>query len=89
MDSARGERQRDHRPARRGQVPRFNMIRAVFTLRSGTIELNGERIDRLPPQRIHPVGLSSSFQITSIFSRSDGVREFAMRHCCEPSYRYR
>ena len=40
-----------------------------FPVSSGTIELNGRPIDGLAPHQINRLGLSRSFQITSIFSR--------------------
>jgi branched-chain amino acid transport system ATP-binding protein len=38
-------------------------------LPTGEIQLNGARVDHLPPHRINRMGLSRSFQITSIFHR--------------------
>src|SRR5271169_324315 len=69
LDIATGERHAIIGPNGAGKTTLFNLISGRFPITSGTIELNGERIDRLPPQRINRLGLSRSFQITSIFPR--------------------
>jgi len=52
-----------------GKTTLFNLISGRFPVTSGTIELNGRSIGGLPPHQINRLGLSRSFQITSIFPR--------------------
>ena len=52
-----------------GKTTLFNLMTGRFPVTRGTIELDGHRIDGLPPHRINRLGLSRSFQITSIFQR--------------------
>jgi branched-chain amino acid transport system ATP-binding protein len=52
-----------------GKTTLFNLVSGRFALSSGEIRLNGARVDGLPPHRINRMGLSRSFQITSIFHR--------------------
>src|SRR6202035_600840 len=52
-----------------GKTTLFNLISGRFRLSSGEILLNNARVDGLPPHRINRMGLSRSFQITSIFHR--------------------
>ena len=52
-----------------GKTTLFNLISGRFAPSSGIISLNGTRIDNLRPHRINRLGLSRSFQITSIFHR--------------------
>jgi branched-chain amino acid transport system ATP-binding protein len=69
LQIARGERHAIIGPNGAGKTTLFNLISGRFPITSGAIELNGTRIDGLPPQRINRRGLSRSFQITSIFPR--------------------
>src|SRR6266436_4009266 len=50
-----------------GKTTLFNLISGRFGLSSGEILLNDVRVDGLPPHKINRMGLSRSFQITSIF----------------------
>ena len=52
-----------------GKTTLFNLISGRFPITSGEISLYGLRIDSLPPHEINRIGLSRSFQITSIFQR--------------------
>jgi branched-chain amino acid transport system ATP-binding protein len=69
LDVANGERHALIGPNGAGKTTLFNLISGRFRASSGEIRLNGERIDHLSPHRINRMGLSRSFQITSIFPR--------------------
>ena len=69
LDIARGERHAIIGPNGAGKTTLFNLISGRFPLSSGEILLNDVRVDQLPPHRINRMGLSRSFQITSIFHR--------------------
>ena len=69
LDVAMGERHAIIGPNGAGKTTLFNLISGRFLVSSGEIRLNGERIDHLPPHKINRMGLSRSFQITSIFPR--------------------
>ncbi len=69
LDIATGERHAIIGPNGAGKTTLFNLISGRFPITAGTIALRGRRIDALPPQRINRLGLSRSFQITSIFPR--------------------
>jgi len=69
LDIANGERHAIIGPNGAGKTTLFNLISGRFRLSSGEILLNGARVDHLPPHRINRMGLSRSFQITSIFHR--------------------
>ena len=84
LDILRGERHAIIGPNGAGKTTLFNLITGRFPITSGSIELGGQRIDTLPPHRINRLGLSRSFQITSIFPRLYGVREHALRAALEP-----
>ncbi len=64
-----GERHAIIGPNGAGKTTLFNLISGRFPISAGAIELHGERIDQLPPHRINRLGLSRSFQITSLFAR--------------------
>jgi branched-chain amino acid transport system ATP-binding protein len=69
LDIASGERHAIIGPNGAGKTTLFNLISGRFPLSSGEIWLNDARVDRLPPHQINRMGLSRSFQITSIFHR--------------------
>jgi branched-chain amino acid transport system ATP-binding protein len=69
LDITRGERHAIIGPNGAGKTTLFNLISGRFPLSSGEIWLNDARVDRLPPHKINRMGLSRSFQITSIFQR--------------------
>lgn len=69
LDIAPGERHAIIGPNGAGKTTCFNLISGRFPISSGEIHLNGTRIDRFPPHKINRMGLSRSFQITSIFPR--------------------
>jgi branched-chain amino acid transport system ATP-binding protein len=69
LDIARGERHAIIGPNGAGKTTLFNLISGRFRLSTGEILLDGARIDGMPPHKINRMGLSRSFQITSIFHR--------------------
>ena len=69
LDIASGQRHAIIGPNGAGKTTLFNLISGRFQVSSGEILLNDFRIDALPPHRINRMGLSRSFQITSIFHR--------------------
>jgi branched-chain amino acid transport system ATP-binding protein len=69
LDVVKGQRHAIIGPNGAGKTTLFNLISGRFALSSGEILLNGTRVDGLPPHRINRMGLSRSFQITSIFHR--------------------
>jgi branched-chain amino acid transport system ATP-binding protein len=69
LDIKKGERHAIIGPNGAGKTTLFNLISGRFRLSTGEIMLNGARVDGLPPHKINRMGLSRSFQITSIFHR--------------------
>jgi branched-chain amino acid transport system ATP-binding protein len=69
LDIPRGQRHAMIGPNGAGKTTLFNLISGRFPLTSGTIALNGRSIGGLAPHEINRLGLSRSFQITSIFPR--------------------
>jgi branched-chain amino acid transport system ATP-binding protein len=67
LDIAAGERHAIIGPNGAGKTTLFNLISGRFHISSGEILLNGNRVDMLQPHQINHLGLSRSFQITSIF----------------------
>lgn len=70
------------------QTTLFNMMSGRFPVSSGTIELNGRPIDGLAPHQINRLGLSRSFQITSIFSRMSVLENVRCGLLWSRGYRY-
>src|SRR3954449_1818976 len=69
LDIADGERHAIIGPNGAGKTTLFNLISGRFPITSGVINVNGQSIADLAPQEINRLGLSRSFQITSIFPR--------------------
>jgi branched-chain amino acid transport system ATP-binding protein len=69
LDIARGERHAIIGPNGAGKTTLFNLISGRYPVTSGVIELHGRPIHNQPPHAINRMGLSRSFQITSLFSR--------------------
>ncbi len=67
LEIPKGQRHAIIGPNGAGKTTLFNLISGRFPLSAGSIALNGQRIDQLPPHEINRRGLSRSFQITSIF----------------------
>ena len=88
LDIARGERHASIGPNGAGTTTLFNLISGRFPISSGSIALNGTRIDQLPPQNIARLGLSRSFQITSIFHRMTVFENIRCALLWSSGYRY-
>jgi branched-chain amino acid transport system ATP-binding protein len=71
-----------------GKTTLFNLISGRFPITTGEIALNGARIDQLPPHRINRLGLSRSFQITSIFHRLSVFENLRCALLWSSGYRY-
>ena len=69
LDIAAGERHAIIGPNGAGKTTLFNLTSGRFPISAGEILLNGARVDAMPPQAIRRLGLSRSFQITSVFQR--------------------
>ena len=65
----RGERHAIIGPNGAGKTTLFNLISGRFPISSGSITVDGKSTASLAPQEINRLGLSRSFQITSIFPR--------------------
>ncbi len=52
-----------------GKTTLTNILDGVYQPSSGTVYLNGERIDALPPYRVAQAGLGRTFQVTRAFRR--------------------
>ena len=89
LDIASGERHCMIGPNGAGKTTCFNLISGRFSrITSGEIRLDGERIDALPPHRINRLGLSRSFQITSIFHRLSVFENLRCALLWGTDYRY-
>jgi len=88
MDIARGERHAIIGPNGAGKTTLFNLISGRFPATSGTIELNGRPIHNLPPHEINRLGLSRSFQITSLFHRLSVFENIRCGLLWSRGYRY-
>jgi branched-chain amino acid transport system ATP-binding protein len=88
LDIARGERHAIIGPNGAGKTTLFNLISGRFPISSGEILLNGTRIDHLPPHRINRMGLSRSFQITSIFPKMSVFENLRCAMLWSMGYRY-
>jgi branched-chain amino acid transport system ATP-binding protein len=88
LDIAHGQRHAIIGPNGAGKTTLFNLISGRFRLSSGEILLHGSRIDGLPPHRINRMGLSRSFQITSIFHRLSVFENLRCALLWSMGYRY-
>ena len=88
LDIRCGERHAIIGPNGAGKTTLFNLISGRFRITSGSISLNGQSIDRLEPQRICRLGLSRSFQITSIFHRMTVFENIRCALLWSRGYRY-
>jgi branched-chain amino acid transport system ATP-binding protein len=84
----RGERHAIIGPNGAGKTTLFNLISGRFPLSSGTIAVNGQSIADLAPQEINRLGLSRSFQITSIFPRMTVFENIRCGLLWSRGYRY-
>src|SRR3954453_9591514 len=88
LDIAAGERHCIIGPNGAGKTTLFNLISGRFPITAGEIVLNGARIDQLPPHKINRMGLSRSFQITSIFHRLTVFENLRCALLWSRGYRY-
>jgi branched-chain amino acid transport system ATP-binding protein len=88
LEIAAGERHCIIGPNGAGKTTLFNLISGRFPITTGEIVLNGARIDQLPPHRINRMGLSRSFQITSIFHRLSVFENLRCALLWSRGYRY-
>ena len=88
LNIANGERHAIIGPNGAGKTTLFNLISGRFPISSGSISLNGKPIDQLAPHRIRRLGLSRSFQITSIFHRMTVFENIRCALLWSRGYRY-
>jgi branched-chain amino acid transport system ATP-binding protein len=88
LDIASGERHAVIGPNGAGKTTLFNLISGRFHPTSGEILLNDVKIDQMPPHRINRMGLSRSFQITSIFHRMSVFENLRCALLWSMGYRY-
>ena len=88
LNVAAGERHALIGPNGAGKTTLFNLISGRFAITSGEIRLDEVRLDRLPPHRINRLGLSRSFQITSIFHRLSVFENIRCSLLWSRGYRY-
>ena len=88
LQISHGERHAIIGPNGAGKTTLFNLISGRFPVTAGAIALNGQRIDALSPQRITRLGLSRSFQITSIFPRLSAFENIRCGLLWSEGYRY-
>jgi branched-chain amino acid transport system ATP-binding protein len=88
LDIVPGERHCVIGPNGAGKTTCFNLISGRFPITSGEITLNGARIDTLAPHQINRLGLSRSFQITSIFHRLSVFENLRCALLWSRGYRY-
>jgi branched-chain amino acid transport system ATP-binding protein len=88
LDIKAGERHAIIGPNGAGKTTLFNLISGRFPISSGEILLGGVRVDGMPPHRITRMGLSRSFQITSIFHRLSVFENLRCALLWSMGYRY-
>jgi branched-chain amino acid transport system ATP-binding protein len=88
LEIAKGERHAIIGPNGAGKTTLFNLMSGRFRLSAGEIWLDGARVDGLPPHKINRMGLSRSFQITSIFHRLSVFENLRCALLWSMGYRY-
>ena len=84
----RGERHAIIGPNGAGKTTLFNLISGRFPISSGSITVDGQSTANLAPQEINRLGLSRSFQITSIFPRMSVFENIRCGLLWARNYRY-
>ncbi len=84
----KGERHAIIGPNGAGKTTLFNLISGRFPITAGSIEVNGKSTAGLAPQEINHLGLSRSFQITSIFPRMTVFENLRCGLLWSRGYRY-
>jgi len=69
LDVKKNERHAIIGPNGAGKSTLFHLISGHYKLTSGSITLNGEKINNLEPHQINRKGLARSFQVTNIFPK--------------------
>jgi branched-chain amino acid transport system ATP-binding protein len=88
VDIASGERHAIIGPNGAGKTTLFNLISGRFHVSTGEILLNDVKIDQMQPHHINRMGLSRSFQITSIFHRLSVFENLRCALLWSMGYRY-
>ena len=88
LDIRTGERHAIIGPNGAGKTTLFNLVSGRFPISSGEILLNGVRVDGMQPHQITRMGLSRSFQITSIFHRMSVFENLRCALLWSMGYRY-
>ena len=88
LDIKKGERHAIIGPNGAGKTTLFNLISGRFPISSGEILLNDSHIDELTPHQINRLGLSRSFQITSIFPKMSVFENLRCALLWSMNYRY-
>ena len=88
LDITKGQRHAIIGPNGAGKTTLFNLISGRFPITSGEILLNDGRIDQLAPHQINRLGLSRSFQITSIFPKLSVFENLRCALLWSMGYRY-
>jgi branched-chain amino acid transport system ATP-binding protein len=83
-----GERHAIIGPNGAGKTTLFNLISGRFPITAGEITVNGQSTAGLAPQEINRLGLSRSFQITSIFPRMTVFENLRCGLLWSHGYRY-
>ena len=84
----KGERHAIIGPNGAGKTTLFNLISGRFPISGGSITVNGQSTADLAPQEINRLGLSRSFQITSIFPRMTVFENIRCGLLWSQGYRY-
>lgn len=88
LEVPKGERHAVIGPNGAGKSTMFNLISGLYTPDTGTVELNGEPIQELPPFKINRMGLSRSFQVTNLFHRLSVIENIRCALLWSMGYRY-
>jgi branched-chain amino acid transport system ATP-binding protein len=88
LEIQRGQRHAIIGPNGAGKTTLFNMISGRLSVSSGEIEFNGHLIHNRPPYEINRMGLSRSFQITSLFHRLSVFENIRCALLWSRGYRY-
>src|SRR5689334_23786393 len=88
LEIPRGQRHAVIGPNGAGKTTLFNMISGRIPVSAGAIELNGHPIHNRPPHEINRLGLSRSFQITSLFYRLSVFENIRCALLWSRGYRY-
>jgi len=88
LNIPKGERHAIIGPNGAGKTTLFNLISGRFPITAGRIMVNGQSTADLAPQEINRLGLSRSFQITSIFPRMTVFENIRCGLLWSQGYRY-